>query len=122
MNLNFFMGHSNVYILHDSSTQVSAERRRPRRPGFSNSLLPSLEFHFVSQMFADQPRRPWTKNRTSAMTLGTKNRTSAITLRTGTRASKSQDGKDVDVLRSPGSTMKPFLLEIYLLVLTKSFS
>ena len=40
-----------------------------------------------------QPRRPQTKNRTSATTLGT-----------GTRSPKIQDGEAVEVLRKPGDT------------------
>ena len=61
-----------------------------RRPGFSNSLFPSWDSWFLTQMFAYQARRPRTKTRMSAMTI-----------RTGTRDSKSQGGEDVDVLRSP---------------------
>ena len=72
------------------SDQASSERRRSRRPGFSNSLFPSWDSCFVSQKFDHQSQRPWTKTRTSATTLGT-----------GTRASKIQDGVDVDVSRSP---------------------
>ena len=70
--------------------QASAWRRRPRRPGFPNSMLPSWDSWFLSQMFAHQAQRLWTKTRTSA-----------TTIRTGTRASKVQDGEDVDVPRSP---------------------
>ena len=47
---------------------------------------------FVSQKFANQPGRSWTKTRTFTMTLGM-----------GTRASKIQDDEDVDVQRSPDS-------------------
>ena len=43
--------------------QVSAERRRPRRPG-----TPPLE---LLQKVAHQPRRPWTKTRKSTTTSGT---------------------------------------------------
>ena len=44
--------------------QASAGRRRPRRPGFPHSLLPSWESDFVSRKFAHQGhgrklRRPW---------------------------------------------------------------
>ena len=63
--------------------------RRPRRPGPSSSLFPSWDSRFLSQMFAHQTRSPWSKTRTSAMTI-----------RTGTRDSKIQDGEDVDVPRS----------------------
>ena len=51
-----------------SLSQASVGRRRPRRPGFSNSLLPPWESYIVSQKFAHQPRRTWTKTRTSART------------------------------------------------------
>ena len=37
-------------------------------PGCLNSLLPSYGPYFVYQKLADQPRRPWTKTRTSVMT------------------------------------------------------
>ena len=70
--------------------QASAWRRRPRRPGFPNSMLPSWDSWFLSQMFAHQAQRLWTKTRTSA-----------TTIRTGTRASKVHYGEDVDVPRSP---------------------
>ena len=62
------------------------------RSGSSNSLLPSWDYYFVSQKFAQQPRRPWSKNRTSATTLWT-----------GTRASKFQNGEDVGGQRCPES-------------------
>ena len=60
--------------------------RRPRRPGFPR---PSSDAWFLSEMFADQARRPWTKTRTSAMTIST-----------GTSDSTIQGGEDVKVLRS----------------------
>ena len=66
-----------------STIQASAGRRRPRRPGFPNSLFQSWDSCFVSEKVAHQPRKPWTKTRTSATTLGT-----------GTRASKIQDGEE----------------------------
>ena len=75
-----------------SSDQASAGRRHPGRPEFSNSLLSSWDPWFLSEMFADYARRPFTKTRTSVMTIST-----------GTRDSKTKDGKDVDVLRSPAS-------------------
>ena len=49
------------------------------------------EIPALYQKLAYQPKRAWTKTRTSATTLGT-----------GTRASKIKDGEDVDVLRTPG--------------------
>ena len=62
------------------------------RPGFSNSLSPCWDSSYVSQKFSHQSRGPWTKTRTFF-----------TTLRTGTRASKIQNGEDVDVLASPAS-------------------
>ena len=59
-------------------TQASAGCRHPRRPGFPNSLFLSWDSCFVSQKLAHQPRRPWTKTRTSVTTLGTGRRVSII--------------------------------------------
>ena len=65
---------------HDVDVLAVLDFELPRfRPG-----TPALY-----QKFARQLRRPWTKRRTSVITLGT-----------GTKASKIQD---VDVLRSPHS-------------------
>lgn len=61
------------------ANQASARRRRPRRPGFPNSMFPCWDSCFVFWKFAQQPGRPWT----------------------GMIASKIQDGKDVEVLRTP---------------------
>ena len=68
------------------------------RPSQDVDVLAVLDFQiscfrscFVSQKIAHQPRRSWTKTGASATT----------TLGMGTRASKIQDGEDVDILRSP---------------------
>ena len=63
------------------------------RPPQDADVLPVQDFQIPCfRPETHQSRRPWTKIRTSATTSGT-----------GTRASKFQDGEDVDVLRSLGS-------------------
>ena len=67
----------NVVYTASDRNQASVERRRPRRPGFSNLLLPSWDSWFLSfTKHEDHERKTRTKN-------------------------KIQDGEDVDVLRSP---------------------
>ena len=80
-----------VLWIHRCIIHFALEKFRyiPRRPGFSNFLFPSWDSWFLSQMMAHQVRRPWTRTRTSAMTI-----------RSGTRDSQIQDDEDVDVLRS----------------------
>ena len=63
---------------------ASAGCQRPRRPGFSNSLFLFWESWFLSQMFAHQARRPWTKTRTCVMIMRTGTRDSKIQARTQT--------------------------------------
>ena len=77
------------------------------RPSQDVDVLAVLDFQiscfrscFVSQKIAHQPRRPRTKTGASATTLGI-----------GTRASKIQDGKDVEVLRSPDYQEVPMLVK-----------
>ena len=67
-------------------------------PGSSTSWIfkffaPVLRF-LVSEMFGHYARRSWTKTRTPAMTINK-----------GMRDSKIQDSEDVDVLRSPTSSV-----------------
>ena len=71
-----------------TSSPASLGRRRPCRPGFPNPVFSSWDPWFLSQMFAHQARRPWTKTRKSATTIR--------------RDSKIRDDEDVDVLRSSG--------------------
>ena len=58
-----FLEPNPIWTYPDGQRQACAGRRRPRRPGFQNSLLPSLDSWFEPQKFAHQPRRP-KKNRT----------------------------------------------------------
>ena len=89
--ISFFHQHVTIFFILNlilvpkPLNQASAERRRPRRPGFPNSLFPSWDSSFLSQKVAHQPRKSWTKFMESMTTSWTE-----------TRASKIQDG-----LRSP---------------------
>ena len=70
---------------NESITQGSAERRRPCRPRFPNSLFPSWDSCFLSLKFAHQPQVRDAK------------RTSAKALSTQTRAPKIQNGEDEEL-------------------------
>ena len=60
-----------IKLIQRHLNQASAGRRRPRRPWFSNSLLPPWYYCVVSQKLCHLPRRPWARTRTFAATLGT---------------------------------------------------
>ena len=83
-----------------SGLQVASLRIRPPQdvdvPADLYFQIPCFrpKTHHLYPRSAHQPRRPWTKTRTSASSL-----------ETVTRASKIQDGEDVDVLRRPAQNL-----------------
>ena len=53
--------------LYDND-HASAERRRPHRSGFSNTLFPSSNSFFVFKKFSRQQQRPWMDTLMETMT------------------------------------------------------
>ena len=89
--LTFF--HGSLFPILRKQFSPSLRKTSTSSPSWISKILVSpWDSWFVSQKYAQQPRRAWTKIRTFVTTLGT-----------GTWASNVQDGENVNVLRSPGS-------------------